>query len=149
VDHIGAGLNKFYNSIMDDNFLGDDFDQLPVSIVKPVIPVVKKDTDIHMTAHEIYYNNGKHGPVQHMMMALGCAALTEPENCPYFQHTLAAILWSNTYVRSTELQEGGQNAQQLWPADLKALVSMFPEGIDRRICKWYLPYAPGMYFKFI
>jgi hypothetical protein len=108
--------------------------------------VVKKDTDIHMYAHEIYYNNGKHGPVQHIMQQLGCAALiTDLANCQFFQWTLMAILWSNTYVRTEELQERGQNAQQLWPADVKAMVSMFPDGIDKRICKWYLPYAPGMY----
>jgi hypothetical protein len=54
-----------------------------------------------------------------------------------------AIIWSNTYVRSEELQERGQNAQQLWYNDLMAMTLKFPEGADRNVSKWYLPYAPG------
>jgi hypothetical protein len=106
--------------------------------------MMKKDTALHIYAHELFYNNGKNGPVQHIMRNLGCAALTDPAMCPYFQHTLMAIIWSNTYVRSEELQERGQNAQQLWYNDLMAMTLKFPEGADRNVSKWYLPFAPGI-----
>jgi hypothetical protein len=111
-----------------ENFLDDVEPEPPL---KKPRNMMKKDTALHIYAHELYYNNGKNGPVQHIMMKLGCAALTNPKYCPYFQHTLMAVIWSNTYVRSEELQERGQNAQQLWYNDLMAMTLKFPEGAEK------------------
>ncbi len=131
-----------------DNFLDNEPDNPPPIKLKPR-NVVKRDTAINIYAHELYYNNGKNGPVQQIMMKLGCAALTDPKFCPYFEHTLMAVIWSNTYVKSEELQERGQSAQQLWFPDLMAMTLNFPEGADKDVRKWYLPSAPGFISPFL
>lgn len=146
IECVSKELKQLNHYIIMDNFIDDDDDpHLKQRVVVKPKNMIKKDTTLHMWAHELYYNNGKNGVVQHIMMKLGCAALTDPKNCVYFENTLMGIIWSNTYVRSEELQDCGQNAQQLWFADLMAMTKEFPEGADKDVRKWYLPNIPGIF----